>query len=171
MDLSVFHNYLVNLEHLLVRQFRLLQNLMDTSRAEREAMLKNSPELSRLVEDKEVYLDQLGMLDDERRKTVQDMALMLKLPGDASTVRDLVPYLSQEEADRVQRLAEGITALVEQSRELNKSNQALAYVKIDLVKATQAFLVSLAQPDLDYRPAGSAPALREAINRGVECRA
>jgi len=171
MDSSSFNSHLLNLEHILVRQFRLLQKLIETSQAERDAMIQNSPALTRLIEDKEVALDQLGLLDDERRQTVQDMAVMLGLPAQACSIRDLQPYISGEDGDRVQRLAEGITALVEQSRELNCANQALAYVKIDLVKATQTFLINLAQPDIDYRPPGSLPIVREATSWGVECRA
>jgi flagellar biosynthesis/type III secretory pathway chaperone len=160
-----------NLEQLLVSQFRLLQKLIEMTQRERTALTSEGEAIMQLTEEKEVLLDQLGMVDDERRKIVGDMAMALNIPGDFCTVRDLILHLKPEDASRISRIADGISTLVIQARELNEANQMLAHVKIDLIKATQSFLIGLAQPEINYRPAGVAPVSRETPSWGVEIRA
>ncbi|MBE0699682.1 MAG: flagellar protein FlgN [Anaerolineaceae bacterium] len=166
-----FSSYTWNLEQLLVSQFRLLQKLIEMTQKERTALASESEAVMQLTEEKEIVLDQLGMVDDERRKLVGDMAMALNISGDFCTVGDLILHLKAEDASRISRIADGISTLVIQARELNEANQMLAHVKIDLIKATQAFLIGLAQPEINYRPAGVAPASREAPSWGVEIRA
>lgn len=159
------------LEQLLVSQFRLLQKLIEVTQKEKEALLSEKEALMSLTEEKEALLDQLGMVDDERRKVVGDLARELKIPGDFCSVKNLIPYLDIENRNRLSRIADGISTLVLQARELNEANQMLAHVKIDLIKATQSFLISLAQPEVCYRPAGTGPISREAPSWGVEIHA
>jgi flagellar biosynthesis/type III secretory pathway chaperone len=166
-----FSSNIRNLEQLLVSQFRLLQKLIELTQKERTALTSEGEAVMQLTEEKEVLLDQLGMVDDERRKVVGDLAMSLNIPGDFCTVRDLLAYLRPDDASRISRIADGISTLVIQARELNEANQMLAHVKIDLIKATQSFLIGLAQPEINYRPASAAPASREAPSWGVEIRA
>lgn len=161
---------LMDLEQLLVKQFRLLQQLVETSKVEREAMLGDGKTVMRLTEDKEVLLDQLNMVEEERRVVVQSMAEALRIPEKPCSVRTLISRLGREEAERLSRLMDGINILVSHARDLNQSNQALAHVKLDLIRSTQAFLISLTAPDVDYRPAIIAPAGREAPSWGKEYR-
>ena len=170
-ELDKFSSSIWNLEQLLVSQFRLLQKLIDLTQKERTALNSKSETIMQLTEEKEVLLDQLGMVDDERRKVVGDMAMALNIPGDFCTVKDLISHLQTDDSSRILRIADGISTLVIQARELNEANQMLAHVKIDLIKATQSFLIGLAQPEMNYRPAGAAPASREAPRWGVEIRA
>lgn len=160
-----------DLEQLLVSQFRLLQKLIEVTQKEKNAMLNHYELLMAVTEEKEVLLDQLGMVDDERRKVTSDMAVAFHIPGDYCTVKSLIPYLSAEEGGRLARIADGISTLVIQAKELNEANQILAHVKIDLAKATQAFLIGLAQPEINYQPAGTGPVSREAPRWGFEVRA
>jgi flagellar biosynthesis/type III secretory pathway chaperone len=166
-----FSSDIWNLEQLMVSQFRLLQKLIEITQKERNALINDNQQVMQISEEKEILLDQLGMVDDERRKLVSDLAMELNIHGDYCTVRDLLPYLTPEASGRIFRIADGISTLVVQARELNESNQMLTHVKIDLVKATQAFLISLAQPEISYRPAGTTPISRDAPSWGVEIRA
>jgi len=153
---------LVELEHLLVRQFRALQELLEVSQKERTLLLGSGDKIMRLVEDKEVLLDQLGMIEDSRRKVVQDLSLALKIQSDSGSVGLLLPHLGKDDANRIGRLADGIVTLAGQTRELNQENQALAMIKLDWIKAAQSVFFGILEPDTDYRPPTSAPLSREA---------
>ena len=154
---------LMELEHLLVREFRALQELLETSQKERTCLLSKDNKLMRVVEDKEVLLDQLGIMEDSRRKAVQDISLALKIQSDSSgSVGSLLPYLNAADANRIGRLAEGVVTLAGQTRELNEENHALALVKLDWLKAAQSVFIGMLDPEVDYRPANSFPASREA---------
>lgn len=166
-----FSSDILNLEKLLVQEFRLLQKLVEITQKERSVLLSGGEAVLQLTEDKEVLLDQLGILNDSRRKVTEDLAVALKITKDYCSVKELLPYLDQDTATRINRMAEGISNLVVQARELNMSNYTLANVKIDLLKATQAFLINLAQPEVDYRPSGTLPVSRETTSWGVERRA
>ncbi len=162
---------LMELEHTLVRQFRVLQSLIDATQKERQAILNGEDTVMRLVEEKEVILDQLGVIEDQRRRLVQQVSLALPLQGQADTIQALLPHLKQEQSTRIDRLAEGITTLASQAREQNRSNHALALVRLDWLKATQSLLIGMVQTDPDYRPPGATPASRESSGWGVEIRA
>jgi flagellar biosynthesis/type III secretory pathway chaperone len=152
---------LMELEHLLVRQFRALQELLETSQKERAFLLSNDEKLMRVVEDKEVLLDQLGLIEDSRRKVVQDLSQALKIQSDSVSVGSLLPFLKPDDANRIGRLAEGVITLAGQTRELNEENHALALVKLDWVKAAQSVFIGMLEPEVEYRPANSLPPSRE----------
>ncbi|GAP07900.1 MAG TPA: flagellar protein FlgN [Anaerolinea thermolimosa] len=166
-----FSANVMELEQTLVRQFRVLQNLIEVTHKEREAILNQQDSLMRLVEEKEVLLDQLGILEDDRRHLVQEISLGLQPGCDADSLKDLLPHLPKEHAMRIERLVEGITTLAGESRELNSANHALALVRLDWVKAAQWFLAGSVQPEVDYRPPGNAPALKDSGGWGIEVRA
>ena len=152
---------LMELEHLLVKQFRTLQELLEVSQKERAQLLSGDEKIMRVVEDKEVLLDQLGLIDDSRRKVVQDLSLALKIQSDSGSVGSLLPHLGRDDANRVGRLAEGIVTLAGQTRELNQENQALAIIKLDWIKAAQSVFFGILEPDIDYRPVSSVPPSRQ----------
>lgn len=166
-----FSEDLMELEQALVRQFRTLQSLIELTQKEREAILKDEDKLMNLVEEKEAILDQLGVIEDRRRGLVQDLALALKVTGETTSVIDLLPHLNPNSATSIARLVDGITTLANHARELNRANQAIAYVRMDWLRATQTFLIGMVQPDPDYRPAMAAPVRRDAAGLGLEVRA
>jgi flagellar biosynthesis/type III secretory pathway chaperone len=159
------------LEYALIKQFRLMQDLIEATQKEKSALLTGETTLMRLVEDKEVLLDQLGMAENDRRKAVQDVMLLLGVRTESSSIKELVPFLDQEEATRINRLTEGVTSLVWQARELNQINQVMANNKLDWLRATQYFLIGASKQEADYRPPVSQPISRESPGRGVEVRA
>jgi flagellar biosynthesis/type III secretory pathway chaperone len=161
-----FSSDLTELEHLLVRQFRALQELVEATQKERTFLLNGDENIMRAVEDKEVLLDQLGLIEDSRRRVVQDLAVALRIESEAGSVGALLPHLGKEEASRIGRLAEGIVTLASQAREMNHENQAIAVVHISWVKAAQAALIGVSQPEIDYRPPNSGPLSRDAAGWG-----
>jgi flagellar biosynthesis/type III secretory pathway chaperone len=165
-----FVDHVAKLEYLLVRQFRLLQDLIEASQKEKDALLEKSDDLMQAVENKEVLLDQLGYVENDRRKAVQDILLALGIQAETDSIKDVVPHLDEEAATRMSRLAEGISSLVYQAREQNQYNQAIAHTRLDWLKAAQYLLVGVAQPEVDYRPPAYSPVSREAPERGFECR-
>lgn len=63
-----FQATLDTLEQVMVRQFNLLQELLSLTRAERDALYRNDTTLLMpLVERKEALLDQIVLLEDQRR--------------------------------------------------------------------------------------------------------
>lgn len=167
-----FMEELIELEQLLVRQFRGLQELVQLTRAERELLLKGGTDIMRVVEDKEALLDQLSLMEDNRRKLAQDMALAYGLHSDQTSIGELCAVIDFDVAIRIRRLSEGISALASQARDLNHSNQALTFTRLDWLKAVQSFLIGVAQPETGYQPPGSPTAgLNETAGLGLELRA
>ncbi len=163
---------LAGLENLLVKQFRTLQDLVVVTKKEREILPKNDMEaLMCVVEEKEALLDQLGLLDDARRKTIQDLEYELGIQNESSTLEDIFPYLDQSQANRISRLRDGVTTLVAQARDLNYGNQALANSMVDWLHAAQKFMIDLAQPETNYHPPSRVPAFKNSSSWGVDHRA
>lgn len=166
-----FSEYLIELEDTLVEQFRQIQQLIELTLSERQALLENNDGLMNIVEEKEVLLDRLGVLEDNRRKAVQKLALERGIVSDETSIAELLPHLEENDARRVTRLAEGITSLAREARQLNDYNQALAVTRLDWLHAAQIFLVGVVQPEPAYAPPYKARPAAEAANFGMDYRA
>jgi hypothetical protein len=161
---------LQTLELLLVKEFRMLQELIETSVTEGQVMLKNGDQLMRLVEDKEVLLDELSLLENSRRQAVQALMVSLGIHTETSSVNDLLPFLSPEIGLRLKRLSEGMSSLVWKARDINHNNQAVAAIKLDWAKAVQMLLIGLSQSESAYRLPNVSPPLRDAPVQNVQYR-
>jgi len=161
---------LQSLELLLVQEFRMLQELIETSVKEGQALLKNGDLLMRLVEDKEVLLDELSLLENTRRQVVQALMIALGIQAETSSVSDLLPSLSPEIALRLKRLSEGLSSLVLKARDINHNNQAVAAIKLDWVKAVQMLLIGFSQPESAYHLPNVSLPQRDAPAQNVQYR-
>ena len=160
----------LELEEVLVRQFRVLQEMIALTKKERSFLLSDPDLVIQVVEDKEVLLDSMSLMEDKCRKVVQELSLAVALHSENTSIRDLLPFFKPEDAGRIRNLSEGITSLASQARELNRANQAIAFTKLEWLKATQEFLISIFQPDTGYRATKGGNLNREATGMGVEVR-
>ena len=159
----------MELEQVLVRQFKLLKQLVVLTQKERGTLLNDSGAVLTVVEEKEALLDAMTLLEDQCRMVVQEISLTLGLHSQQTSIEELLPYLEPENARRVKTLSEGISGLASEARELNRANQAIALTKLDWLKATQEFLISIFLPDAGYQKPGSTR--QDAAGLGVEFRA
>lgn len=149
-----------SLENVLVQEFRTLQSLIIATKQERVLLNKKNPDaIMSIVEEKEGLLDQFGLLEEKRRTFISSIANELNLKLTKSSINELFPGLDSLESDRLQRLNDGITMLVQQARDLNFGNQALARTALDWLIAAQTFLLNLTTPSDEYSPPGAKPAI------------
>jgi hypothetical protein len=160
----------IELEQILVQQFKLLKNLIALTKRERSKLLTDPDAVLTIVEEKEAMLDTMTLMEDQCRQIVQDLSLSLKVVSPETSIQALLPFFQPEDANRIRSLSEGISHLACQARELNRANQAIALTKLDWLKATQSFLLSIFLPDIGYQKPGEA-VRREAAGLGVEFRA
>ena len=156
------------LEKALVRQFKLLKEVMALTKKERASLLNEPDFILRMVEDKEALLDQMSLMEDQCRKTVQELSLLLESHSEKTSIYDLLPYLEPEDAKRIRNLTEGIANLAVQARELTRANEAIALTKLEWLKATQMFLISMFQPEAGYRSPKGGASRQDIAGLGVE---
>ncbi len=161
----------LELEQVLVRQFRILQEMIALTKKERDSLLNDPDNVLHMVEDKEALLDKMSLMEDQCRKIVQDLSLAVNLHSENTSIQALLPFFRPEDASRIKNLSEGISTLAIQARELNRANQAVAFTKLEWLKATQSFLISIFQPEPGYRPLKGGAARQETAGLGVEFRA
>lgn len=138
-------------ENTLVKQFRVLETLVEISKKERELILSGSSDsLMNNTEEKETVLDKFSLLEEHSRTFLQKMILKLNIHTERTSIQDILPYLSTDDANRINRLLDGISILVSTARQLNTGNQALVTTRMDWLKATQAFLISLIHQEDGY---------------------
>jgi flagellar biosynthesis/type III secretory pathway chaperone len=144
-----------SLENVLVQEFRTLQSLIVATKQERILLNKKDPDaIMMIVEEKEGLLDQFGLLEEKRRMYITSIASELKIKLTSVTLNEIYPGLDTIESDRLHRLNDGVTMLVQQSRDLNYGNQALARTALDWLISAQSFLLSLTNPSESYLPPG-----------------
>jgi len=159
------------LEQVLVRQFKLLKDMIALTKKERFSLLNDPDAVLGIVENKEALLDSMTLLEDRCRKIVQEISLSLNLHSEDTSIQALLPFLKSEDARTIKNLSEGISSLASQARELNRANQAIAITRLDWLKATQSFLISLFQPEPGYQSPKVGASRKDATGLGVEFRA
>ncbi|MDX9865300.1 MAG: hypothetical protein RBT34_10890 [Anaerolineaceae bacterium] len=107
----------------LVKEFRLLQELVDTLRDERQAHSNRSAnEIKRVMALKKMVLNDLTQNADERVEQKETLARLLGMPGEVSC-RDLTRVVGADEAAKIQNILEGSIALWKVADETNKASQ------------------------------------------------
>ena len=160
------------LEQALVLLFRALQELLALSKMERISMLSDPDQLMKIVEDKEVLLDKITVMEDKCRQIVQKFSILLGIHAEDTSIQSLLPLFKPDDAIRINNLSDGISTLSNQARELNHASQAIAFTKLDWLKATQSFLIDMFQPEAGYRsPKDGTRHQETAAGLGVERRA
>ncbi|KPL84126.1 hypothetical protein SE15_02825 [Thermanaerothrix daxensis] len=167
-----FQAALETLEQVMVRQFNLLQELLGLTQAERDALYRNDAVLLMpLVERKEALLDQIVLLEDQRRMHTERLSQYLQTGiGDAPSLHQILPHVPSPRAERLQRLSEGILSLATQVRQTNEHNALLITNAIEWVNATQEFVLSLYTQPEGYSPTGQRAAsepLKGDVERAV----
>lgn len=160
-----------SLEALLVKQFRTLETLISISKNERELILDHrTDELMKVVEQKESVLDQLGLMEEDRRMLTEELAAALGLKLQRAGLDEILTVLETVVAERFYRLNEGILALVDQARELNMGNQVMARTAIEWLEATQMFLLNVSAPEVAYSYPGAARRVDSYATRAIDQR-
>ena len=159
------------LEQVLVRQFKLLKDIVTITKKERVSLLNDPDRVLGVVEDKEALLDSMTLLEDQCRQIVQEISLSLHLHSEDTSIQELLPFFKPEDARLIKNLSAGISSLASQARELNRANQAIALTKLEWLKATQSFLISIFQPEPGYQSPKVGSPRKDATGLGVEFRA
>jgi hypothetical protein len=166
-----FRSALKELEQVLVRQFKLLNQVIAVTKKERSFLLNDPDAVIAVVEEKESLLDSMTLLEDMCRKLVQEISLAVELHSPETSIQALLPFFEPDAARRVKNLSDGISNLADQARELTRANQAIALTKLDWLKETQSFLLSVVLPEAGYQKPGSGVARQDGAGLGVEFRA
>jgi len=164
-EISVKHKLISALEDALVDEFRIIKLLLDFSKEELEALTKRDIQaLSSVVEKKEEILDELTLIENERSQLMQEISQRLGIKKAPPTLADIIPFLNKTSAEQMKHLQEGIVALGSEIRTINRSNLTLAKTALDLADSTQAYLLSLYQPELEtYQAPGLGPKRHVAV--------
>lgn len=141
------------MEAVMVNEFRVCQSLLTVLQQERQALVQKDVEaLSRLVEQKESLLDELGGNEESRRSYMEKLAQNSNIKNESMNLMDLLRLLQLTASERLYRLQEGIAALQSKIRELNRANMALAQMNVERITALQEYLVSLFTSPSYYQP-------------------
>jgi flagellar biosynthesis/type III secretory pathway chaperone len=144
------------MEAVMVNEFRVCQSLLTVLQLERQALVQKDVEaLSKLVEQKESLLDELGTNEESRRSHMEKLAQNSGLQNEVMGLTDLLRRLQLTASERLYRLQEGIVALQSKIRELNRANLALAQMNLERITALQEYLVSLFSSPSYYQPSVS----------------
>lgn len=156
-NLETPQSLLTALEEALVGEFRAYQMLVEFAKDERRLLSGGDfTALLDLVTRKEKVVDELGRLEKKRLAAIEQWTQTAEAGAPAPTLAELLPRLDLATAERLGRLRRGILALVEQLRDLTRSNRLLAETGMERVEAVRCFLLSLSQLPLGYRPPGQA---------------
>lgn len=153
--MSDLQEHLSTLEDILVREFRICQTLYSITKEEQQFLSHGDiHELASLIDQKESILDHMNHLEENLRVTISELAQIIDLPAQTTSLAEIILALDDEFSERLQRLREGIMALLGVIRNLTYGNQAVAINGIKRIDAVQAFLLDLFQLFIDYDQLG-----------------
>ena len=146
-------DYLLEIEGVLVNEFRICQSLFECMKDERKALSAADIEsLYFLVEKREDILEELEQFETRREKLVNDFASQLHFRLANPRLSDCLASLSKPPLERIGRLCEGIVALQDSLYNLGEWNHALANAMLRRDESAQALLLNLYPPAHKYRP-------------------
>jgi len=158
-----------DLENLLVQEFRFCQMLLNLTKDERLALIKNDTQtLSVLTERKEVLLDELSQIDDRRRMIAMELSCAIGLQATSPNIAAIAAELNPETGARINRLRDGILALAADIRDLTSGNRTLALSALERTDTLQAFLLDHLKPTLFYQIPGAHPQVEAETIWGIE---
>lgn len=164
---QLFHG----LEAVMVNQFRLSQNLLVIVEQERQSLVHGDVEtLAKLMEEKEMLLDEMGQCENSRKGIGEKLAVMYGFP-ESTRLGDLLGKFQAVTVDRIKRLHEGILVVQGKIKEINQGNQSLASINVERLDSLQEFLLSLFTPSSYYQPNGTLSAEKPSATYGMEKRA
>jgi flagellar biosynthesis/type III secretory pathway chaperone len=157
MGLKGNHELINSLEDLLVKEFRVLQNLISVSQNERVALTTgDTDQIIKLVEEKEAILDQVSLLEDERRNLTAKLMLEMGIDDPDLSMEVVFRKSGKEASQRLARLNDGIMTLAAQARDISEWNKAYAVSTLDWLSATQNYMLKLVEPQIGYQGNGAA---------------
>jgi len=160
---QLFHG----LEAVIVNQFRISQNLLTIVQNERQALVKGDIEqLNKLVEEKELLLDEMGQCENTRKGICENIAVFNGFP-EPTRMSDLLEKFQSVTVDRIKRLHEGIVTLQTKIKEINQGNESLANINLERLDSLQEFLLSLFTPSSYYQPSDSPQGSKPPATYGV----
>jgi flagellar biosynthesis/type III secretory pathway chaperone len=143
------------MEAIMVNEFRVCQSLLTVLQQERQALIQKDAEtLTRLVEQKEGLLDELGSGEESRRTNMEKLAQSSESLEGITNLTEMIRKLQLTVTERIYHLQEGIFALQSKIRELNRANHALAEMNLERISALQEYLVTLYSSPSFYQPTG-----------------
>lgn len=161
---QLFHG----LEAVIVNQFRISQSLLSLVENERKALVKGDIDgLNKLIEEKELLLDEMGQCENTRKGVCEKIALLNGFP-ETTSMGDLLEKFQSVTVERIKRLHEGIITVQIKVKEINQGNQSLANINLERLDSLQEFLLSLFTPSSYYQPSGALPGDKPSATYGVE---
>lgn len=146
-------DYLLEIEGVLVNEFRICQSLLHCMKEERKALSSaNLESLFLLVERREEILEEMEAFEIRREDLVHAFARNMGLELDAPRLSDCLSPLAKPPVERIGRLSEGISALKDSLSSLGEWNYALADSVLNREESVQAFLLNLYPPVHPNRP-------------------
>ena len=140
-------NNFSELETVLVKLFRLCQELLAIVKKERQYLIDgNVDELEEVFITKSTLLTNIESLSGDQEKIVRKLSTA---PGASERMVPLSELLAKVESvssERIKHLQQGILSLQKEIREFNGGNFALATLNLQQVQAVQDFLVDSVQP-------------------------
>lgn len=160
---QLFHG----LEAVIVNQFRISQSLLEIVQNERQALVKSDIDyLTKLVEEKEFLLDEMGQCENTRKGICENIASINGFP-ESTKMSDLLEKFQAVTVDRIKCLHEGIVTVQIKIKEINQGNESLANINIERLDSLQGFLLSLFTPSSYYQPSGKPSGEQPSATYGV----
>lgn len=113
------------------------QKLAELSNEKKQVIIDaDVPALEKLVDLEQDVASRIQNLDNQRRKVMHNMAVVLNKPEEGFTISSIIEILSSQpkEQERLQNVKEQLLTTVEKVRKINEQNQILLTQALDLVE-------------------------------------
>ena len=146
---------LKQLDQCIQRQQHLYQTLKDLFVAERSAILVSDVErLNRIVADKERVLKDIGAVEVQRRRNMQQLATYLEEDPAVLTLSRLCARIEEPMATILKRAGRDLQNLVEAIQAESDRNRSLCLQALQFINGSIQMITSLIEPQCVYQPSG-----------------
>ena len=138
---------LKELYELLLEQKKLLENMLELSRAEQQIIISGAADqLEDIVRQELRELSKLGAIEKKRMALHKTISAELGLPERELTVSAIAGRADQDEREAITALQEELTALINRHQRLNDENRELIKAHLEYTEVMLDLMVGSEDP-------------------------
>jgi len=150
---------------ILIKEFALYGDLYDLSRKKSEIIVDGDVDaLTRVLSVEQQLVIELGHLENQREKIIEDWALRLGVDPQRTTLSEIISFLNGDTKGRLEKVSNELSEIVSQLRQINDLNGTLIKNNLEYIDFSIKLIAGQDEAGTVYSKVGKAPVKQQNRN-------
>ena len=150
---------------ILIKELALYGDLYDLSRKKSEIIIDGDVDaLTRVLSVEQQLVIELGHLENQREKVIEEWALRLGVDPRHTTISEIIPFLNGDTKGRLEKVWNELSEIVAQLRQINDLNGTLIKNNLEYIDFSIKLIAGQDEAGTVYSKGGKAPVKQQNRN-------